>query len=171
MRCLSAIVLLALCIGANAQVYKIVDKNGNVIFSDKPAPGAKEIYVPPVQTYSVPKPKVATPAAAASKKPANAPVSYKIAISSPADDETVRQNEGDLAISVRIEPDLREPDKIEFLMDGKAIGKPSSETSTVVKLVPRGTHTIGARIIGGRGAVRATAAPITVHMKRFFRNP
>ena len=42
-----------------AQVYKTVDKHGNVVFSDKPSSGSKKVNVGPVQTYSAPKP--ATP--------------------------------------------------------------------------------------------------------------
>ena len=38
----------------HAQIYKWVDSDGNVNFSDKPHPGAEEIPLPKVQTYSSP---------------------------------------------------------------------------------------------------------------------
>lgn len=47
---------------AVATVYKWIDKNGVVHYSDKPVPGATPVVVAPAQTYQAPKPIAAKPA-------------------------------------------------------------------------------------------------------------
>ena len=173
------ILLLVFCLAAvstSAQVYRSVDKNGNVIFSDKPAPNSKRIYVPPVQTITAPKP-------AASKKDAATPgagvapeakvkqpkvVRYKLSIASPQHDQTIRQNDGMLAVSVSVQPPLQQGDLIQFSLNGQPAGKPSASPSTTLPFVDRGSHSIGAKIVSSTGATKATAKTVTVHLKRFF---
>jgi hypothetical protein len=54
-----------------AEIYKWVDKNGVTHYSDRPAPGATEITIPPAQTYQAPAPQaLPAPAAAPAAAPA-----------------------------------------------------------------------------------------------------
>lgn len=177
LRALSGILLIALGSPVLAQVYKAVDKYGNVVFSDKPSANAEEVYVAPVQTYSMPAAKVsgsaklAAPGAPAAKPASATPkalVRYRISIASPAHDSTVRQNEGNLAVGVKVQPYLRDSAKVQFLLDGKPVAKPARSTSIVIPFVDRGMHTIGARVVNASGETRARAQLVTVHMKRFF---
>lgn len=177
-----------------AQVYKTVDKHGNVVFSDKPSSGSKKVNVGPVQTYNAPKP--ATPesktgtsastgtatadtgtartppqpgAAPAPEKP-KIPKRYKLAITSPKHDSVVRQNAGNLSVSARIKPPLHASDRVQFLMNGQPVGTPGASLSTTIPFVDRGTHSIGAKVLGSGGQVKGRAQAVTVHLKRFSIN-
>ena len=176
MRLTGLLVLSLLTTMVQAEVYRSVDKDGNVIFSDTPSPNSKRIRVAPVQTYSAPKPaqKVEKPATGAGAAPADAEkkpkkvVRYKLSIVSPKNDETVRQNAGNLNVTVSVKPGLQKGDLIQFSLNGKPFGKPTATTSTTMPFVDRGTHSIGAKIVTAGGRTKATASPVTVHLKRFF---
>ncbi|NNG11833.1 MAG: DUF4124 domain-containing protein, partial [Halobacteria archaeon] len=48
-------VLLLLWTGlAQAEVYKSTNADGEVIFSDQPSPGAEQVQLPELPTYSAP---------------------------------------------------------------------------------------------------------------------
>ncbi len=54
-----------------AEIYKWVDKDGVTHYSDRPAPGATEITIPPAQTYQAPPPQsLPAPTAAPTRAPA-----------------------------------------------------------------------------------------------------
>ena len=180
----SLVAALVLASAAHAQVYKTVDKHGNIIFSDKQSSGAKAVTVGPVQTYSAPT-KPAPPGATGAKagfgdtnpakpggkpKKPNIPKRYQVVITSPAHDVVVRQNAGNLTVQLSVKPKLHATDRIQFLLNRKPVGSASSTTSTVIPFVDRGTHTIGAKVLGARGQSKGRASSVTVHMKRFSAN-
>ena len=72
MRAVILILSLVLATTAAGQVYRSVDENGKVTYSDAPSSGAKKIHVAPIQTYVNPAvgqgAKKPTPAATAEKK-------------------------------------------------------------------------------------------------------
>ena len=170
--------LICCSLSVSAQVYRSVDKNGNVIFTDKPSPDSKKVHVAPVQTYTLPtkpkKPDVTPSATTPADAPAGdatvtkPPKRYKIAFVSPENDAVVRQNAGSLTVNVSIKPDLFKTDKIQFSLNGEAVGEPASGTSAVIPFVDRGTHTIGAKVLSAAGTVKGRASSVTVHMKRIF---
>lgn len=152
-------------LAVNADIYKFLDENGNVVFTDHPEVGAEKIKKQELQTISaqpVPKP--------VARKKKEEPVSYTaFAISSPKNDDTVRENNGMLNVDLEIEPSLRtkEGHKVTILLDGKAVAKPSSATSFTLDGLDRGEHTIAATITDKKGNEVAVAPAVTVHFKRF----
>ena len=54
MRILISIICLLVAISATAEVYRSVDENGNVVFTDKPSPDAELIEVDELQTIKPP---------------------------------------------------------------------------------------------------------------------
>ena len=54
MRGWMAILLCWVATSAGAAVYRSVDAQGNVTFSDQPARGAEKVELPPVPTYPAP---------------------------------------------------------------------------------------------------------------------
>lgn len=164
---LTAILLAVTWVAAGADtdtVYKTVDEQGNVIFTDTPTTGAEEIQVREPQTVRNPeadsyrhKPRRATPRAAARYS--------AIAISSPADDSTIQDNAGNVNVAVTTTPPLRGGDQIEITIDG---GKVASGTqgSYTLNNIDRGTHIVIARIVNAGGKVLTLSAPVTFHLRR-----
>ncbi len=74
MRGLLFLLLLGVCASASsATVYKWVDDNGVVHYSDQPNPKAQKLEIADAQTYSSQSAKVAGPAAAAARPVGGAP--------------------------------------------------------------------------------------------------
>jgi len=173
MKLVSGIVILVAAVGlastaaGQTTVYRSVDKEGNVTLSDRPTPGAEKVEVVPVQTFATP----AVPPPRASPAPdgeatAGGPGYRVFEIVSPADDEAIRSNAGDVTIGFRSEPGLREGDRVEILIDGERFGEPSRNDLQTVSNVDRGSHRLTARVIDASGEPIATAGPVTFHLLR-----
>jgi uncharacterized protein DUF4124 len=132
------------CLGAET-VYKTVDEEGNIIFTDKPSEDAEEIKLQELQTIDNPKPG----SAPKPRQPDIEEFTYKtFLVSSPANGSGIRSNDGSVSISVSIEPALRTGHKITIAMDGKEIG---SGSSVSLQNVDRGTHSVTASVVDGSG--------------------
>ena len=163
---ISALALLLACAGpAAADIYRYVDEDGNVIYSDQPHPDAEKIPVPEVQTYSAPAFSEPPPPPAA-KPEAPRIVYLTFGIVSPADDQAVRSNNGSLNVEVLLEPALDKSHQLQLLLDEKPRGEPGTATSWSLENVTRGTHTLLAEIIDDTGAVVNRTEPVTFHLLR-----
>ena len=149
-----------------AEMYKWVDKEGNISYSDQPPfKGAKKLDPPQISTT----PAVAVP----EKKTTPKKTEEKLAkysffkITSPENDATIRDNNGNFTISMRSKPALNvaEGHYISVLLDGKAIQKQSSTTVNLSN-IDRGTHKISAVIKNKNNQVLRKAKTITVHLHR-----
>ncbi len=128
-------------------VYKSVDENGNIIFTDKPSKDAEEIKLQELQTIKNPNPAKYTPRPEQPKQEA----SYKtFLVSNPADGAGLRSNSGNVSISLSLQPPLRSGHKIIITMDGKEVSK-GSTTSVSLQNLDRGSHNITASVIDGNG--------------------
>ncbi|MEQ8231965.1 MAG: DUF4124 domain-containing protein [Gammaproteobacteria bacterium] len=166
MPCLTFLVLLVLaCIDAAAtEVYRWVDEDGNVIFSDVPRPGAEQIHVDDVSTVPaqpVPAQRTRTEATASGDGPAY----DTLRIAAPADEATIR-NQQQLGVEVRLDPalDAGAGHRIQFYYDGETYGEPVAATSTVVQPLERGTHKIGAAVVDASGKALLSAEPVTIYV-------
>jgi hypothetical protein len=171
----TTVLVLTLAMAAHAQVYKRVDKYGNVTYSDEPAPDSKKIRLPQIQFYTPPKRKTpkadaadAAATAAAEKKPAPMP-SYVIQVANPVDDDTVISNAGTVQVTVTIDPALRPTETITIYLDGQPIAQGGSATSATATFVDRGSHTVRASVLDSNGTVVATSAGVKFFLKRFFK--
>ena len=140
-------------------VYKTVDENGNVIFTDKPSTGSEEIKLQELQTIQNPN----TPTYRPPAKKVEAEEPYQlITITSPANDTGLRSNNGDFTISVSLQPGLKRGHSLVITMDGKEVSNGSS-TSVSIKNADRGTHSLGARVIDAKGkALISTASSFSL---------
>ena len=131
-------------IGAET-IYKSVDENGNIIFTDKPSEDAEEIKIKELETIKNPNPGKFKP----TTKQATETEAYKsFTVTNPKAGEAVRSNIGNVNISLSIEPALQRSHTIEILMDGKKVG---SGSSVSLQNVDRGSHSITASVIDGNG--------------------
>ena len=166
-------VLLALfCIStaAVAEMYKWTDQDGKVIYSDKPNPNGSEekVDAPPLTTY---KPtttqKQFTYTPKTSQNSTRDRVSYsKFAIDQPVNDAAVRENTGNVSLSMSISPGLNSNRNhtIEIYLDGSKKGNTSGLSYQFTNM-DRGTHTVTAKIVDGAGKVLKTAS-VTFHLQR-----
>jgi hypothetical protein len=152
---------------AHADVYRSVDENGNVVYSDKPSEGAVKIDVKDAQTIKLPP---APPIKSEPPPKEDVPRYNSVAISYPADDEAIRENSGDITIQIAVDPGLHAGDVISLLMDDKEVAS-GPATSVTLKNVDRGTHTLEARVVGGDGDTLASSETVTFHLLRHAIKP
>ncbi len=153
------IVMLLLCLFATAlpaqaedPVYRYKDANGVIHYTDKPpSKEAKPVTLPHLQTYKSQPPPKAKPATAAKSGPAPtppAPVGFSVSIESPTPDQTLRDNSGEIGVSVSVMPGLVGGYGLVYALDGKAQGGAVQETTYSIKGVTRGTHSVSVSLVG-----------------------
>lgn len=160
--------LSASVMAQTTQIYKWTDSNGNVHFTDKPHPGAEEVQLPPVQTFSEPVKPTPPPASLAegSARSTEAQVSHydKFSISQPADQETIRNAQGYISVILDIKPKLMAGDKVQMIFDGSPVGEPQPTPVIELQEVNRGSHTLAAQIVNAKGEVLTKTNMITIYM-------
>ncbi len=158
---------LAISMGTNAAIYKFYDKDGNVVFADQPGPNAEVIEERQLQTIKSIKIRPTTKRTNDKTKSA---FSYdELAIVSPENDQTIRENSGDLNVDISVKPELKEKlgHKLVLLLDGKPVSDPGSATSFALHKIDRGQHSLAVRIIGKQDDIIMSSDSITVHIRRF----
>jgi len=155
---------------AAAEIYKTVDANGNVVFTDiapiersGQAP-AQEVNVPPINSYEPP-PSAQSPNGSA---PASSVPSYysDLEVISPTEDETIRDNAGNVQIQVAISPPLRADHRLLLVLDGTPTDVEAVNGVFELSNVDRGIHTAGARAVDRQGNVLIESNPATFNLMR-----
>ncbi len=146
---------------AEADVYRYIDSNGNLVLTDTPpkdkagAAQAEKIETKPIMTV---------PAFPGSRRAADAPaprkaasVGYEVVIQSPEPGATFQKNaEEAIPVAVSVSPSVANGHRLVYLLDGQeqggAIGSLSSGN------FDRGTHRLEVRVLDEAGAVLSRAA-------------
>jgi len=151
-------------------IYKTVDANGNVTFSDKPISNkSTEVVIPkvnsspatptpPPQNNPVTSTEPATPDNQNTKKPYT-----KFAIASPLDQDSI-QNQPILHVTLDVQPELQDGDVIQVYVDGGPMGDAKHQTSFDFTIPYRGTHILSAILFDKDMRVLNKATPITIYV-------
>lgn len=126
-----------------APVYRSVDEQGRVVFSDEPSPGAEKVDVPAANTTPALEPRDVE---RKSSQPDFAGYGA-VRIISPGD--IVPNGLAGAAVRVELEPELQSGHRIQVLLDGEAVASGASTQLTIQQL-PRGTHTLEVQVLGGK---------------------
>lgn len=148
-----------------AEVYRNVDAQGNVTFSDEPSEGAETVDVKPVTTVTLPKPRNVRETDRLRKEVEQEGSAYEgVSFIYPEDGQAFHSGNGDVRFEVQSTPGLQPGHKYEVTLDGQPVGQ-SSSGSVSVSNVFRGTHEAGVHIVDSNGVQVKTGNPIrfTVH--------
>lgn len=157
------ILLMLFCFSANAEIYKRVDENGNVHYSDNGADGAEQVELSKGNSF----PPTATKATSTSADKKRQESRYtNMAIVKPKMNGTIRDNNGDVPIAIDLAPALVFGHSISLDMDGKTVLKDQTKTAFTLKKVERGSHTLRARVIGSDGSVLISSKSIIFHLQK-----
>ena len=155
-----------------AQVYKTVDKDGNVTYTDQPPPdGSKPIKLAPISVIEAPIYEKASEAAKEGAEGEEIPLRdlrriYRdFAIVSPRSEESVWHPDGPVAVAWSVGNPLQEGMQVTVYLDGKR------QATTTDQIIPvsgleRGEHTVTAELKDAKNRKIATAAPITFFIQR-----
>jgi hypothetical protein len=148
--------------GAQAdKVYKLVDAKGNVLYTDQPSKGAQEIKIA----------KQPPSTAAASYATVNEdPFRYSaVTFDAPAQEGTVRDNEGNVKVAVSVVPPLRADrgDQIRLTLDGGLVDSDLSTPEVVLAGLDQGTHILQATVTDRAGRVLISSDPVEFYLKHW----
>ncbi|MFO6425125.1 DUF4124 domain-containing protein [Motilimonas sp. KMU-193] len=146
-------------------VYRWVDKNGTVHFSDKKVAGAEKISIQVSPSHKVP----AAPVATSNKSKPVAEKSntkYTASITSPVHDSTLYDNNGTISVNVEVKPALEDGQTLQLLVDGTPVGEKHQSPTLLVTNIDRGSHNLQVQLIDKNGKIIASSEIITVHLRR-----
>jgi hypothetical protein len=145
------------------QVYVSVDKNGVPLYSDKPVPGAKQVEMKvSLQSQSPQQPTDIKPLVSlVEKKP-----KYQISIRSPAEQDTVVSNEGEVLVQVDIEPALTEQHQLRLVFDQNQQSPLQQSSNFRLLSVERGEHQIQIQALDQNGKLIAQSPVTTFYLRK-----
>lgn len=160
------ILLLLICflpmLPAVAEVYRSVNEKGEVIYTDKPSPGAEQIEVDEVQTIDAPAEQDFEYTPPQKEQPQRY---TKLEITSPANDADIRENTGNVTVNVSLEPALHAGDQLVLYMDGAKVSEGTGSQFNLTNL-DRGTHSLSVAVVDASGKELKRSKSIEFHLKR-----
>lgn len=161
---------LAASFSAVGAIYKSVDEDGNVTYSDEPMPGAKKIEKKEIPTVpsTVPDVDFSTSGQRSGDEAGSAGVYDSIAIVSPENDTAVRENAGNLSVSIAIQPALKQNHQVVLYMDGEEKARSRSPVFQLSN-IDRGTHTLTAVVLDSNGNRLLSSDMVTFTLLRQSR--
>lgn len=165
------LVIAALCALSatisSADIYKYRDANGNIVYSDTPVEGAERVdivvYNPATPGESLA--PIETPDTPQNGSTSDEPITYSLAITSPADDSTVPMGQETLSVNLALTPTAPVNIAYRLFANGAPVAQ-EKQGSFVLEQLYRGELVLTAEAIDTEGNVIATATAITVHVKR-----
>ncbi len=147
---------------ANAALYKGVDAEGNVIYSDKPFTDAEKFTPPPISVMDAQKAK--TEKKAEKEKPKDFKY-MAFDIISPEEKATIRNTDVSVSLSLKPELNTEKNHSIWMLVDGKPVVKNTQSFSLQLGRLNRGMHKLQAQVRDEKGKiiVRTRTTVIFVH--------
>jgi hypothetical protein len=154
--------------GLSAAVYKSVDAEGNVVYTDEPTGDAKPLKLPPLSTVPAPASSPARQTSAEQEKSAEAEGYQRISIVSPGPDATIRDNTGAVPVNVEVEPELNSASghRFRYYLDGEAQGNATESAHISFHNVDRGTHTVEVGVVDSAGEELIRSGAVQFHLHR-----
>lgn len=160
-----------------AEVYKVVDNNGNITYTDQPQPDAKLVplvnKMPRVQPEPIGKPEPAANPDAEGTQEAQQTRAFagytQAYILSPAHDQIIPNQQRNVIIQLGLQPQLQPGHRVQFLSNGQPLGAPIGATAYQLEDLERGSYQIGAQIRSAEGKILLSLKPISIHVQRHFR--
>lgn len=133
------------------EVYREVNENGVPTFSDHAKPGAEPVTLrqPSIFTDTTYQQRQLTQQSDDSQIPTD----YSLLVTNPPDDSVIRNNAGNLNLTISISPSVQPGHSAELLMDGTKIRNIQGDGIIALTNVDRGTHAFNVRIIDEQGNV------------------
>ncbi len=165
-----AATLLVWTTGLSAAVYKSVDAEGNVVYTDEPVGNGKPLDLPPLSTIPPPKYTLSQPLAESGDSGTGytTGTGYTISIIAPALDEFLRDNTGDVQVSAGLEPALNVAagHRLQYYLDGQKQGEPTESSQIVIANVDRGGHNVAVAVVDSEGKEVTRSGPVQFHLQR-----
>jgi len=151
-----------------AVVYKWVDADGVVHYSDQASPGAEKIYTSSstsAGTSGQRAPPAGSQQAAASTPPAGALAYSEFSITSPVTDQ-VFFGDDVIAVHLSLAPSLKPNQSIAWHLNGQQLDSPPDAVSFPLPHLDRGTYTLAATITDQRTGDAQSSNSVTFFVRQ-----
>lgn len=158
-----------------AQVYKTVDEDGNVVYTDQaPKDGSGPIKLRPLSVIETPeyvKPEKTAPESEEPEDGKEMSLKYlrqnyaDFAIIAPQAEETIWQPENIITVAWNTRYQLQQGMQVTVFVDG-SVQTTSSEQVIALAALDRGEHTVTAELRDKQNRRIATAEPVTFFVRR-----
>jgi len=161
---LIALACIPLCLAglvstSHGQIYKQVQPDGSVVYTDKPTEGTESTEVEL-------KPLMVLPATKIQKYGVGQPMDtkqsldFKVAIASPTNGATFQNSAADeIKLVINVTPELFKPYTLKVSIDGK----PVNSQANTLPYMNRGKHELRAEIVKANSVVESTSVIFYVH--------
>jgi hypothetical protein len=174
----------ALCLPAAAdaatRIYRTVDENGNVVFTDVPPRQGEVAEAVELSEGSSYQPAPAAEQAASGERPVRledwlgeeqdgepeVQAYTSLRISAPANDASLRDNAGNVTVVADLAPELQAGHSLQLYLDGQLVQTTASGSTFQLANVDRGTHQVEVRVVSASGETLIASSPTTFHMQR-----
>lgn len=146
---------------AEVTVYKSIDKNGQVIYTDKANAEAQRINVTPQNTI-----KVSTSKNIIKQPPPSVSNPITITIKSFEDHETIRDNQGNISINAETSSSIPFDHSFQLFIDGNLHSPQQTTPNFSIANLERGMHKIKIVLVDDTGKVIALSPIYTIYMHR-----
>jgi len=167
-----------LSLPVSAAIYRTVDAAGNVTYTDQPPPGqtaaktgivTEKIEIKTPNTFDKPQSEPAYEPWLPDIEEAAAGY-QSLQITSPAHDESIRENAGNVVVSGDLKPGLKVGDALHLELDGTLNPEPADGFQLQLANIPRGTHRIRLVVLGSNGERKIESKEQIFHLQRYSVN-
>ncbi len=160
--------MVALPALAQTSIYRTVDEDGNVVFTDAPpADTRKKIErIENPHINSMPPPGDIAPPPAPADEPQDAQPGFEVVITAPANEITIPNGPGNFSVSASVSPTLQGEHSLQLFMDGSPWGDPQRGARWSLTNVFRGQHDLTVGVIDESGETLAMSEPVRVYVFR-----
>ena len=155
--------LLLVLLPAHAAIYKQVDENGKVTFTDRPE--GKAVQPEDLPTINS-QPALELPDNSKSKSAGADGTDFQVAILFPANGSHIPAGQRDIEVQVEVWPALPEGYSLQAYLNGAPYGAAATVTSLLLQEVYRGEHQIRVDLIDPDGEIVAASSPVTITVFR-----
>ena len=163
---LFALLSLSVACYAIAEVYRVINENGTVTYTDNPPagnPSVESVNLPTINTQPAPN----IPATAKKTAADEEQTGYqKIAILTPAQGTTIPPGHQDVTVQIALTPALQTGHLIQLLFNGQHYGPPTISTTFKIDALARGEHSIKAHVLDNKYNIIGQSNSITIYVKR-----
>jgi hypothetical protein len=150
-----------------AVIYKWVDADGVVHFSDQPSPGAEKIYTSsPSSAAAASSPRSTGGAAQAPVSAAASGLGYSdFSITTPVNDQTFFGDDV-VAVHLNLTPPLKTNQSVTWHLNGKQLDYPPTAVSFALPRLDRGAYTLAATITDQETSESQSSNNVTFYVRQ-----
>jgi len=149
-------------------VYKTVDENGKVTYTDSPKEQSEELTIDPLNVHEGTKPAAHSRRPKTSKSSPASLAAPSLTLESPINGQKIGPTERTLSIRASIKGRLQADHFIVFYINGHPVSQPSKSLSITIPLglKMRGQRTVNAAVVSSDGRTISTSNSATTHVIR-----